>query len=140
MKFILNTTFSSNEYLDGTTFTLVGLSADEGRRLLSIRQKVLAFMESEGCSSVSLDFPGVMTVFDDSDEGMDALTPLADDGSYVRVADDFEIPSGCDQARIEWESLSVHRNGDLWLKTISKYTSDYVETELPLELIEQAAQ
>ncbi len=143
MKFILKTDYVSNEYLDGTSFTLIELAPDEARRILKLRKKAVEFMTANLCgySRLRVSFPGRMCVFEDYNESLRTATgPILDDEKvFVRVPDDFEIPNHCGQGRIELESLNIHHDGDLWLEATADGSGDYLETEVPLEVFELAA-
>jgi len=140
MKFILKTDYVSNEYAVGTAYTLVELSRDEAQRILDLRQKAMNFLAgiAEELGRVTVDFRGAMTVFDDDEAAIEAIQSLTADG-HIQMTDDFVIPAQCDQGRIEPEQLIIHRDGELWLKAgIDGNGGDYLETSLPLSLVEQS--
>jgi hypothetical protein len=141
-KIVLKTNYVSEEFWDGTAFALIELDPGEAQKILEFREKSTEFMATlTDCPArLRVDFPGAMAVFDDDDETIAAIQSVRDaNEGFVRVPDDFEIPDRCEKARIELESINIHHNGDLWLEATSKHSGDYLEIELPLEVVELAA-
>ena len=140
MKFILKTDYVSNEYADGTAYTLVELSRDEAQRILAVRQKAMNFLAGIGgeLGRVTVDFYGAMTVFDEDEQIIAELQSLPDDG-HIPMPDDFVIPAQCGQGRIELEQLIIHHDGEFVRKAVMDGNGgDYLGTSLPLSPIEQA--
>ena len=142
MKFGLNTTYVSDEYLDGTSHTVIEMTRGQARRILDLRRQAITFMETvvEGRARLRVPFSGFIWFFDDNDDALDALKPLREGQSFVRLPDDFQIPDDCARCRIELESLSYHHDGELWLDATARGSGDYLETQIPVEVFEQAAQ
>jgi hypothetical protein len=138
MKFLFRTNFVSNEYWDDTAFALVTLDQKDFATIRTLTRESRAFLNRIGkirhvsyAGSTSLDFPGSVEYFDDDEAETFSKLIGDDEGAWARVAADFEVPDGTALGRTELHRLMIHHDGDLWLKSNSKDSGDYVEVELP---------
>lgn len=151
MKLLFETTCVSNEYWDGTTYTLVNIDDESLRLAIAIRNAGMKFLktlpkisEDEfGTGAVDWESPIHFELFDDDAEG--TVQKLLNEGGNfahafpekcVIVPDDWEIPDACDQAATDVHELRINSSfGDLWLRAQSDCSPDYVEIALPMGLL-----
>lgn len=140
MKILFNTDFSSNEYWDGTGYTLLTLDRKDltqMRKLIraarrSLRELKKISTERFFQANVRVDLPGRIDLFDDNDG--DTIATLLKKEPFKVLPDDWEIPSGCEQATCDIDKLSIWSDS-LFIESTSDCSSDYVGTEIGEKLM-----
>lgn len=137
MKLLLTTDFYSDEYADGVHFCLLDADANDVDKIMAISKASTDFLktlvdianDTYVSGAVQWPLPASATIFDDDDDG--TISGLLGYLEFVVVPDNWEIPKDCTQYRVDFTELCIHGNGDLWVRGHSKYSSDYVEINLP---------